>query len=191
MATQKELAEWIGLTDRQVRNLQSQGFIHKARGAGGIDLQRAVKEYINYVKSGLEQTPDFDPDEPTSGGARGEEAKQDLRRKTLNADLMEEKLKIMRGEYAPIAVLGDALNKVLGSVSARLNSLPMQAKLADPSLSGRAIDTLKTAIAECKNDCARAYLDIPDYSDGFEELDPSDPEPAGEQTADDGGGVGR
>lgn len=189
MATQRELGQWINLTDRQVRNLQAQGFIHKAQGAGGLDLQRGVKEYINYLKSGIDQDTDFDPDEPATGN-KGEEARQDLRRKTLNADLLEEKLRVMRGEYAPIAVLGDALNKVLGSISARLNSLPMQAKLADPSLSARAIDTMKTVIAECKNDCARAYLDLPDYSEGYPECDPGDPEPAGEQAADDGGGVG-
>lgn len=157
MATQAEVADMLGLTDRQIRNLQSQGYLHKPAGRGGMDLRRAVQEYITCIKAGRDLGED---DEETSGDTG---SALDRERKALNNEILKEKLKLIRQENAPIWLLGEALGKIVGMMPAQLNSMVMKIKLAVPDLPERAMDEINGAVVELKNSIAAIELDLSDY----------------------------
>ena len=166
MATQAEVADLLGLTDRQIRNLQSGGYLHKGAGRGGMQIKRAVQEYITYLKAGREISEEGD-DTREEGGSE-----LDRERKALNNEILREKLKLLRQENAPIWLLGDALGKIVGLIPAQLNSMAMKIKLAVPDLPERAMDEINGAIVELKNALAAIELDLSDYEqeeDGDEE----------------------
>lgn len=50
MATQKELAEYLDLSDRQIRNLARDGVLPGTKGKGGYDLGACRLAYIRYLR---------------------------------------------------------------------------------------------------------------------------------------------
>jgi len=164
MATQEELGEYLCLSTRQIRNLQDDGVIHKSQGRNGLDLKRAVNEYITYLKSKKSVSHDSAPSvDPES------EAYLDIERKKLDNALKEEKLKQVRRENAPVWLLRMTVSKLAEAIAGRLDSIPMKMKLAEPGLSARAIDACKTVIVDCKNDCSRIEIDLSEYEPDEEE----------------------
>lgn len=158
MATQEEVSEYICITTRQLRNLQDSGVIHKSQGRNGLDLKRAIQEYITHLKSKkVAKQADTDPADGES------EEYLDIERKKLDNALKSEKLKQIRRENAPVWLLRIAISRLAEAVAGRLDSVPMKMKLAEPALSARAIDACKTVIVECKNDCERIEIDLSEF----------------------------
>lgn len=164
MATQTEVAEFIGLTDRQIRNLQAQGHMHRSSGRGGMNLQKAVQEYITYLKAGraLEEGGPADPDE--NGGSE-----LDRERKRLNNEIIKERLKAMRKENVPIWLLTEALVKVVEQIGARCDAMLQKAKLANPDMSERVFNVLNKEVVALKNAIAGIEIDLRDYEPEDEE----------------------
>lgn len=159
MATQQEVADFLGLkSDRQIRNLQSQGFMHKGAGKAGMDLKRAVQEYITYIKAGRNSSDDDQFDDPEQGNSE-----LDQERKSLQNELLKEKLKLMRQENAPIWLLTEALGKVIEQIPPALDSALMKVKLAVPDLPERSMDLLKGEFVDLKNSLAKIEIDLSDY----------------------------
>lgn len=50
MATQKEIAEHIDLSTRQVRTLLKSGILPSGSGAGGLDLDACRLAYVRYIR---------------------------------------------------------------------------------------------------------------------------------------------
>ena len=50
MATQREVADNIDLSDRQVRTLLKQGILPAGKGTGGLDLDSCRVAYIRYLR---------------------------------------------------------------------------------------------------------------------------------------------
>lgn len=158
MATQEEIGGYLCLTPRQIRNLQDDGILHKSQGRNGMDLKRAVNEYITHLKSKkAAKQADTDPADGES------EEYLDIERKKLDNALKSEKLKQVRRENAPVWLLRIAISRLAEAVAGRLDSVPMKMKLAEPALSARAIDACKTVIVECKNDCERIEIDLSEF----------------------------
>lgn len=167
MATQSEVAEWCKLTDRQIRNLQKRGIMHRPQGKGSMDLQRAVMEYITYLKAdgggiGLEDEEEFDdPSDPL-----------DRKRKDLNNQILEEKLKKMRRENAPLWVLAEALSKVVELVPAKRAETLMAIKLANPDLPEASVNLIDEKLGELQD--ALCAIELKFDVDDDNELDDDD-----------------
>lgn len=165
MATQQEVADFIEITTRQVRNLQSGGYMHKANGKGGMNLQKAVREYITYIKAGrsLEEGGN-DPDESGS-------SELDRERKELNNQIIKERLKALRKENVPVWLLTDALVKVVEQIGARCDSMLQKAKLASPDMPERVLNVINKEIVTLKNSIAAIDIDLTDYEPEDDEED--------------------
>jgi len=167
MATQSEVAEWCKLTDRQIRNLQKRGIMHRPQGKGSMDLQRAVMEYITYLKAdgggiGLDDEEEFDdPSDPL-----------DRKRKDLNNQILEEKLKKMRRENAPLWVLAEALSKVVELVPAKRAETLMAIKLANPDLPEASVNLIDEKLGELQD--ALCAIELKFDVDDDNELDDDD-----------------
>lgn len=165
MATQQEVADFIGLTTRQIRNLQSGGYMHKANGKGGMNLQKAVQEYITYLKAGrsLEEGGN-DYDESGS-------SELDRERKALNNEIIKERLKALRKENVPVWLLTDALVKVVEQIGARCDSMLQKTKLASPDMSERVLNVINKEIVALKNSIAAIDIDLTDFEPEDDEED--------------------
>lgn len=176
MAVQKEIAEHLDISERQVRNLLKDGVLPSVKGKGGLNTDDCRKAYINYLrgqKTGQVKKPTDDDDDAELGDVIGgiNVPFQDARKKLLDADTREYKLQILRKEYAPIAVLSDAVAQLATQIVSSLNTLPMKLKLADPALKGRSIDAAKKEVATLCNDLAGFDIDLSGYHPIDQELD--------------------
>lgn len=174
MATQKEIANHLGLSDRQIRNLIADGILPASKGKGGMDLDDCRYRYIDYlrgqktgqVKKAWDEDFDAEPGDIVAGINVPE---QEARKKLYDADTKEHRLNVLRKEFVPIELLIYSVSKISEMLIANLNSLPMKMKVSDPTLNARSIDAAKREIAELCNGLADFELDLSDYT-------PSDPE---------------
>lgn len=176
MATQKEVAEHLDLTDRQVRNLISDGVLPSSKGKGGLSLDVCRTAYIGYlrgVKTGQVKSKGGSDEEAEPGDVIGgiNVPFQEARKKLLDANTREYKLQILRKEYAPVWLLTESVSQLATQIVASLNTLPMKLKLADPALKGRSIDAAKKEVAELCNELADFELDLSGYSPVDQEFD--------------------
>ena len=169
MATQKQVADHLFISERQVRNLITDGKIAGSKGKGGLDLDDCRKRYIDYLrgqKTGQVKSPGTDEDDVELGDVVGgiNVPLQDARKKKLDADTREFKLNQLRKEYVPVALLIYAVSKLSEMLVANILSLPMKMKVADPSLSARSLDKTKQVIADLCNELADFDIDLSDYT---------------------------
>ena len=175
MATQKEVAEHLDISERQIRNLTKDRVLPSSKGKGGLSTDECRKAYINYlrgVKTGQVKKSGND-DEAELGDVIGgiNVPFQEARKKELDADTREFKLNILKKDYAPIAILGDVVAQLATQIVASLNTLPMKLKLADPSLKGRSIDAAKKEVALLCNELADFDIDLSAYNPVDQEID--------------------
>lgn len=169
MATQTEVAKHLFISDRQVRNLITDGVFAGTKGKGGLDIDDCRKRYIDYLRS--IKTGQTNPDSETGNdSAPGDIVGginiplQDARKKKADADIREHRLAVMRQEYAPILILSDAVGRLSEMMVAQLQALPMKLKVADPSLTARSVEAAKRQIADLCNGLADIELDLSDYT---------------------------
>lgn len=169
MATQTEVAKHLFISDRQVRNLITDGVFAGTKGKGGLDIDDCRKRYIDYLRS--IKTGQTNPDsESGSDTAPGDIVGginiplQDARKKKADADIREHRLAVMRQEYAPVMLLSDAVIRLSEMMVAQLQALPMKLKVADPSMTARSVDAAKKQIADLCNGLADIELDLSDYT---------------------------
>lgn len=159
MATQKEVAEHLDLTDRWVRKLTKAGVLPSSRGTGGYDIDACRVAYIAYLR-GLStgQVKAAVGDEPEEGeGGRidytAELEKEKWREKKRENDIQERLV-------APVSVLTAALENVASQVVPILEAIPLEMKRLNPKLTGHDIQTVKKAIARARNAIADVNIEI-------------------------------
>lgn len=169
MATQKQVADHLFISERQVRNLISDGKLPSSKGKGGLDLESCREQYINYLrgqKTGQVKSPGTDDEEAELGDVVGgiNVPLQEARKKKLDADTREFKLNQLRKEYVPVALMVYSVSKLSEMLVSNVSSLPMKMKVADPSLSARSLDKSKQVIADLCNELANFDIDLSDYN---------------------------
>lgn len=139
--TSKVVAEWLGITERRVRQLRDEGVITEAR-PGLYDLQGTVIRYITYLRRGSNDLNDE--------RARLTRAKREA---------VERENAIKQGELCNITELEQGLKTMCLNVKGRLLGIP--AKLA-PTLTAMEKDQQK--IFDLLTDNIREALeDMSDY----------------------------
>lgn len=169
MATQKQVADHLFISERQVRNLITDGKLAGSKGKGGLDLDDCRKRYIDYLrgqKTGQVKSPGTDDEEAELGDVVGgiNVPLQEARKKKLDADTREFKLNQLRKEYVPVALMVYSVSKLSEMLVSNVSSLPMKMKVADPSLSARSLDKSKQVIADLCNELANFDIDLSDYN---------------------------
>ena len=179
MANQKEIADWLDLSDKQVRNLQAKGILPKAKGRGQLDEKACVHSYIQYLRS-LKSSSQIvaiggqdDPDEVKES--------VDDRLKRLRADTLEFKLQIEQGKWAPIDFLADAFAAFTEIAIAKLGSLPAVIRMTAPDMRPSAVERITKEISIVQNSLTDIEITLPDY----DECDYSDGEAFALATEDD------
>ena len=169
MATQAEIGEHLDLSVRRVHQLIKEGIIPGSKGRGNYDLDASRLAYISYLR-GLankqvdepEASPGFEGDDDDEGFIDAD--REEARRKKYDADLKKERLKILRRENAPVTIITDVIGKQMDMVSAQLRALPMQIKLAEPTMTSRSTDVIKRTISNLCNQLLDVQPDLSEYS---------------------------
>lgn len=163
MATQRDVAEHLDLTDRQVRALVKKGVLPGSHGTGGLNVDACRAAYINYLR-GLARNQIADT------GASDSAAEYDLdleRVRNLRADTEIKELKAaqMRAELAPISVIESVLASMAAQVSAVLESIPQIVKSRAPQMSPSDIELIAHEIIRCQNVAAEMMANLDEYID--------------------------
>jgi len=161
LATQKEVASHLDLSDRRVRGLVQSGIFPPSKGPTGYDLDGCRLAYIRYLR-GL-QSGQVRPSQEGQDGEQGADAsnyaallEQEKWRRAKRENDVEE------GLVAPVSLLTDALQKAGGIIVATLESLPLLMKRHWPEITGDQITQVKKAVAECRNAVADMKIDMED-----------------------------
>lgn len=176
MATQKELAVWLGVSDRQIRNLETSNVLPGKKARSGYDIQECVLAYIRYLqknqkKGGAFVVPgeDYDPQNPEESGGINL-ASEDNRYAKLRNDKMELQINELARKLAPIELLQDFASKLTNAVAAVLDSIPGQVKRRNPKITSDDLMIIKKEIAKAMNAASRTEIQLDDYQ-GLSEID--------------------
>ena len=167
MATQKEIAEHLDLTPRQISNLTRGGALPGAKGAGGYSIDDCRLAYIRYLRGlhrGQVQAPE--PEAPES-------SLNEARIRNLNADTEQKNLKNaqLRRELAPLPVITYVLNKIAAQIGPLLDSIPAKVKARLPRITAAELEIIKREIIKSQNAAARVSVELDDYLRDNEDYD--------------------
>lgn len=140
---QKELAEWLDVTPRHVRNWIDEGVFPRPRGRAGYDLRRCVLALLEY-KSKKAQTPQKLPSEIGASEVELEIAREKL------VKLQIENAKLTR-DLAPRSVLEHYAMQVGATVHEGLQALAGGIKKKIPHLRAAEVTAIKQEIAKISN----------------------------------------
>jgi hypothetical protein len=168
MATQKEVADHLFLSDKWVRELLKQGVLPNSSGRGGYDLDKCREAYIVYlrgVKTG--QVNDKNKQEPD------EIRDAKIKRLTLETKLRKEnyQLSVLENKYQPLAVITETLLRVAQSMSIQNESFSAQIKQVWPDMPPEAKEKIDEFVAERANEIADIRPDISDFRESDSESD--------------------
>lgn len=125
----KEISEIFGLSDRRIRQLESEGILVKI-SRGKYDLPKSIQGYINYIKEQSQTDEEVDLKKEKTLLTRANRMKAEM------------ELKIIKGEVHKSEDVEKVMNDMLGSFRAQMLVIPGKAA---PQLIG------KTEIAEAKS----------------------------------------
>ena len=152
--TSKVVAQWLGLTDRRVRQLRDEGVLQEA-APGLYDLRSTVAAYLNYLRNG-------------SGKVNLNEERAGLTKAKREAAEMENALRL--GQLHRTEDIEAGLKTVFLNVRGRFLALPAKLSPTLVSLGGdqtAIFDTLKGAIDE-------ALEELSDYRTALQESEEDD-----------------
>ena len=156
--TSKAIAEWLGLTERRVRQLRDEGVISEAR-PGLYALRPTVSKYITYLRKG---SNDLNEERAKLTTAKREAAEMENAR--------------LRWEFLEVGEIEKGLRTMNHNIRSRFLAMP--AKLA-PVLSKMAGD--QAAILDAlKQEVYEALEELTDYRKLLEEIKDADKNKTGE-----------
>lgn len=149
-AAQVEFAEIIGVSESAVSDMVRRGVIKR-----GDTLGRWLLDYCANLRE-------------NAAGRDAELARERARLAREQADRIAMKNAIERREYAPIAVIEDALADVGQQIAVQLDAMLVQFKRGRPTLTAEDFDFFKREIAKTRNLAAEIRPSFT-YVDGDEE----------------------
>lgn len=132
--TSKVVAQWIGLTERRVRQLRDEGVIEEYK-PGLYDLQPTVLRYIRYVGGAGKESLTHERTMLTAAKRQAAEMENDLR----------------RGDLHKTADIERGMKTMILNIRSRFLALPAKLSPALASMGGNQteiFDTMKAAIDE-------------------------------------------
>ena len=171
MATQVELAAWLGVTDRQIRNLESKGHIPGKRGRAGYDIQECVLSYIRYLQANqkkgtkvIEPGEDYDPGNPSEVNGINL-AHEEARHSKLRNDKLDLQIGELERKLAAVELIALTLSTASAAAAAILDTIPGNMKRRNPRLTAKDLELAKSEIVKAMNAISRVELPA-DYYQG-------------------------
>lgn len=187
--TQVDIAELLGISDRQVRNLIQQGVVPSAKGREGMNPLACIHAYNTYLRQSKNdaQKPEAGEDDDSYESM---EKQLKLEEKREKVAMLKAKRVLFEKSFAPIDVIVDTLEQVCSRIGTRLDSLLPKLKNAWPDMPPEALEVLESVIAAVLNECADVQPNLNDYIDSDPEECPSWLESAEEVGANQRGRMG-
>ena len=148
MATQKEISEHLGLSDRHVRRLQKNAVLPASKGSGGYDVDASRLAYCDYLRGLVSGQVQADTDELS---VKDEQARN-LR---ARSELLELDLAIKEKEYVPISLLVDALSHASTGIVRIFDAIVPNIKQRFPDINPEHLAEFQKQLALARN-CAAA-----------------------------------
>lgn len=174
------VAEWLGVSERWVRQLTADGVLHCEGRTKLYDMQRAVQEYIGHLKAGKNETVnvDFNAEKALLMQAKRKSVEMDMRRRERELIEADE--------------IRDAMRDMLVAFRARVRAIPAK---VSPRVAGMEDRTKIFDIIRAE--CDEALMELSDFDTVFggkedmdagedEEGTAGDSEDAGTAAGDDG-----
>lgn len=158
MATIKEVAEHLGLTERRVKQLRQEGIIPTGKRGAGADLDASRMAYFNYLRIGAERDNGPEDDQLDIEAKR-----ENLRLIKARADAQELKNLQEKQQLLPVEILQEVLAKTAAQIASILDTLPSKIKRAQPSLTNSELDLIKAEIVRAQNLAALSGETLEDY----------------------------
>ena len=130
--TSKAVGEWLGITDRQVRNLRDQGVLSEVR-PGVFDMKVCVRQYLNFKTGGKD-------------GLAAARAEREETRGKIEKMRMEE----AQGDLHRTEDVERALKTIFANFKNRLETIPTKyaSTMAQLTAPAEAHDILQKAVQE-------------------------------------------
>lgn len=170
MATQVEVAQHLDISDRQVRNLLTDGVLPSSKGAGGLDIDACRLAYIRYLR-GLAngqvraETPAEDGDNNDDTAKRLEQER--LRLTAAQAEGQELKNDITKRKSVPTEIATFVLSRLSAEIGSILDTLPLTLKRRHPDLEVRHIESVQRELAKARNRAATLDERLPGLINEF------------------------
>lgn len=171
MATGKELAEHLCMTERNLHTLKSRGVAFESKGRGGYELDHCRRIYIEYLRR------------ETKGQHRGNGNDTDYNSEQTRltkerADNQELKNRQLRGELIELEKLNDLLPRLYSIIRSNIDSLPAHIKRNCPQLNQAGINAVKKELAYVMETLQHelANLELIGVEEGSEENEPDQTE---------------
>lgn len=191
MATQKEVADHLRLSDRQIRNLSNLPGAPVPKGRGGWDLDAWRFFYIDYLRARSRDVPDGDEPE-TDDNPPEKKREQYLKNEERQERILLGRIKrrILAKTYAPIVLISAAVSRTGIELRTRVESWPPRFKKVWPDMPAEASQLLQQELAKALNELADIRIDLSDYDVGDIERDLDRIEALASDPTDDGGRMG-
>lgn len=171
--TQKTLAECLGISSRQIRNLKNQGLFKLEDGEKKYDLQKCVQEYIN-----------FKIDAETGRKAFIDKEKVAAEHEEIKKQIAMLKLRKLRRETHEASDVEAYLTSMLTAFKNRIETLPAKAAMQVVGMKdiNEIIKVLKTCVNESLNELSEYDPDEIDgmaagtYEEDLEDIEDEDSE---------------
>lgn len=130
MATQLEIAQELGISDRWLRKLVSDGAI-RDRGRGGWDALDCAKDLLAYREREIErlkaENASLAGQLQRTEGDNAIKSVEDARHARARADKAEMEVSEMRGQLIPADQVADMLHMPVMIMKTRMNAIPARA----------------------------------------------------------------
>jgi len=155
MATQLEVASHLDLSDRQIRNLLTDGVLPSSKGPGGLDPDACRLAYIRYLRGMASgqvkpEAPAPEGDEDTAASLERER----LRLTAAQAEGQELKNEITKRKSVPTEFATFVLSRLSAEIGSILDTLPLTLKRRHPDLEVRHIESVQRELAKARNRAA-------------------------------------
>jgi phage terminase Nu1 subunit (DNA packaging protein) len=138
-------ARLFNVTERRIQQLAKDSVIPKS-ARGKYPLIGTIQGYVKYL-----QDRSLGNVSPSDGDLNAER----LRLTRAQADNMEIKNEIARGQTAPIELITWVLSKVAGEVAGEIDSIPLNVRRKHPSMNAQVIEDIKRHCVKAQNAVSR------------------------------------
>lgn len=191
MATQKDVADHLRLSDRQIRNLSNLPGAPKPQGRGGWDINAWRFFYIDYLRARSRDVSDSDePEADEVSPEKGKEQRLKNEERQERILIARVKRRILAKRYAPVELISVAISRTAIELRTRIESWVPRLKKIWPDMPMEATDLFNQEFKKLLNELAELRIDLSDYDVGDIERDLDRLEALESDTTDDGSGMG-
>lgn len=140
--TQKEFADLVGISQQAVSELLTRGVLVGRQPAGNW-----LKAYTAHLR-----------EQAAGRGGDGQLAANRAAESATRNEMLQIKLKALRGEYAPVSAIERVLTVVGSQIVSKLEVLPSRVKMVCPQLTADGLSVVEAAVAEACNTAASVGL---------------------------------